>query len=480
MKTLQTQFNLIKEGKGHKDVFLKEAKRLFPDVIRSAASFEEASAALKGRGVISENVVGIQAVGNYTRQETSWESAFKNFIAEEAKATEKKVSKEVEEAADKAYDTKDTKNENNMIYDQYQNGMYFEHKQNPDKSLEELKKIVEKNLAKDPIYYTKNGMFGVDGVGYQEMPVSKTDQMEKVKMNEGRISLMSLLSESDSEFQRVDKGKKDKVAKNKGEEDVYGAGVKKGEEIEKKKMKKESLDSKLAEIEKQGKISTMEAQIEAVAEEIAQRNERLTKIDEDENLAELVDKMKLKAMQKEVALLEKKEEKLKKMYEKLAGKGYQKKEMVDEMDAESWDAKNGPSLDLAPDQSLDESKINLGEITGGTPSKDSSVWFTKYQKHPRTSMLKWLDLNLRTKGKTPVELESSKDALIDQWLKTYTPEVVSKEWFKKVLDDKDMRHGFWRSVIYQHQGRLKEMDAQSWDEKNGPALDLAPDQSLDN
>ena len=28
MKTLQEQYNLIKEGKGHKDVFLKEAKSL--------------------------------------------------------------------------------------------------------------------------------------------------------------------------------------------------------------------------------------------------------------------------------------------------------------------------------------------------------------------------------------------------------------------------------------------------------------------
>jgi len=339
MKTLQTQFNLIKEGKGHKDVFLKEAKRLFPDVIRNAASFEEASAALKGRGVISENVIGIQAVGNYTRQETSWESAFKNFIAEEAKAVEKKTSKEVEEAADKAYDAKDVKNENNMIYDQVQNGMYFEHKQNPDKSLEELKKIVEKNLAKDPIYYTKNGMFGVDGVGYEEMPVSKTDQMEKVKMNEGKISLMSLLNEGEAAYE-YEKGKK--------------AGEKEEKKnLTKKTVKKESLDSKLAEIEKAGKITTMEAQIEAVAEEIAQRTERLTKIDEDENLAELVDKKKLKDMQKEVKLLEKREEKLKKMYEKVAGKGYQKKEIVDEMDAESWDDKNGPSLDVAPDQSLD-------------------------------------------------------------------------------------------------------------------------------
>ena len=131
-------------------------------------------------------------------------------------------------------------------------------------------------------------------------------------------------------------------------------------------MKKESLDSKLAEIEKAGKISTMEAQIEAVAEEIAQRNERLTKIDEDENLAELVDKKKLKDMQKEVKLLEKREEKLKKMYEKVAGKGYQKKEVVDEMDAVKWDLQNGTSLDTAP------RKVGPGNVDGPAASAEQS------------------------------------------------------------------------------------------------------------
>ena len=45
------------------------------------------------------------------------------------------------------------------------------------------------------------------------------------------------LKEGYSEFQRVGKGKKKTVARNKGEEEVYGAGVKKGEEIEKKKLK---------------------------------------------------------------------------------------------------------------------------------------------------------------------------------------------------------------------------------------------------
>ena len=32
MKSLQNQYNLIKEGKGNKDVFIKSAKTQFPDI----------------------------------------------------------------------------------------------------------------------------------------------------------------------------------------------------------------------------------------------------------------------------------------------------------------------------------------------------------------------------------------------------------------------------------------------------------------
>lgn len=42
-------------------------------------------------------------------------------------------------------------------------------------------------------------------------------------------------NEGYDEFQRADKGSKGVTAKNKSEEEVYGAGVKKGEKIEKKK-----------------------------------------------------------------------------------------------------------------------------------------------------------------------------------------------------------------------------------------------------
>jgi hypothetical protein len=50
-KTLQDQYLLIKEGKGHKGVFLTEAKRQFPNIVRNAASFEEAVAPIRSQTV---------------------------------------------------------------------------------------------------------------------------------------------------------------------------------------------------------------------------------------------------------------------------------------------------------------------------------------------------------------------------------------------------------------------------------------------
>jgi hypothetical protein len=70
------------------------------------------------------------------------------------------------------------------------------------------------------------------------------DELEGNDMDLVR-SLEAELMEGYSEFQRVGRGRKKTAARNKGEEEVYGAGVKKGEEIEKKKLKetmKESLE----------------------------------------------------------------------------------------------------------------------------------------------------------------------------------------------------------------------------------------------
>jgi hypothetical protein len=178
-KTLQDQYLLIKEGKGHKGVFLAEAKRQFPNIVRNAATFEEAAASLKTKNIISENVIGLSAIAGYEpKKKESYETAFENFLAEAAKkkenedekvkAEEKKVSKKVEEDASRNFDREDDKNLDNLIFDQVMTGYYAELKdpKNADKTMQELKDIVMKNLAKDPIHYTKDGQFGVKGLGY--------------------------------------------------------------------------------------------------------------------------------------------------------------------------------------------------------------------------------------------------------------------------------------------------------------------------
>ena len=200
MKTLTEQYRLIKEDKGHKGVFLKEAKRQFPNLIKNNATFNEASTILKQKNIISENFVGLKPINNpLERKKEGFENAFANFLAEETKAEEKKVSKEVEEDLEKTYDYKDEKNPDNMIFGQIQMGYYFEMKQekNEDKTIDEIKDIVFKNLAKDPIYYTKNGQFGIEAgytdeapsLGEPEEPKGEHKSSGYGKLKEHSISL---------------------------------------------------------------------------------------------------------------------------------------------------------------------------------------------------------------------------------------------------------------------------------------------------
>jgi hypothetical protein len=178
-KTLQDQYLLIKEGKGHTGVFLTEAKRQFPDVVRNAATFEEAAASLITKNIITENIVSLGPINSPfdSKKKESYELAYEAFLAEakkkenkdeKVKAEEKKPAKRVEEDYSHNFDNSDEKNPDNMIFDQIMMGYYAEMKdpKNADKTMQELKDMVFKNLSKDPIHYTKDGQFGVKGLGY--------------------------------------------------------------------------------------------------------------------------------------------------------------------------------------------------------------------------------------------------------------------------------------------------------------------------
>ena len=424
MKTLQEQYNLIKEGKGHKGIFLTEAKNLFPDMLTNSATFEEATHILKNRSVISENYIDSYVINKITSEDLNgpkqpWELKYASYLEEvknsslepivnndyktntakedeSIKAEAKKVDKSVENIDSHNYDySPKIDNINNVNAQEMMNGIYCELKNNPKMELEEVQEKVIKALAKDPLHYIKNGMFGVEGLGYQDQKVEEvsgkyaasgySDKLKKgdsqmrpvkesiirnlIKEHLGGIStggnpnsfaaqsgnlirqimaeeglaetnslnsfMASIKEENDEKELPMDEVK-GKDLDNDGDidKDDYAAAKDKAikaSQSKTKKVKKTDLASKLKEVENQGAVVTLEAKIELVQNEIDTANERLNQIDENADLAELMDKMKLKEMRKSVSVMEKEKANLEKMYERMCGKAYQRAEMVDEI-----------------------------------------------------------------------------------------------------------------------------------------------------
>jgi hypothetical protein len=267
--------------------------------------------------LINENYIDLKPINKIeATPKTNYENKFADYLAEEAKVVEKKTSKEVEEVAENNFDYSDTKNLDNHIGTEVLNGIYFEAKQNPDKTLDEIREMVSKNLAKDGQYYMNNAMFGIDGLKAETMKNEEVSGKHAASGYSDKVkevvkeSLMGGTTEVVKEEEEEKKEDKPKKAK---------------------KVKKESIDTELAEIDKQAQVVALEAKLNKMDEVIEGKMTRINMVSEDENLAELMDKKKLKAMQKEVKILEKRKAKMEKMYEKMCGKKYQREEIVDEI-----------------------------------------------------------------------------------------------------------------------------------------------------
>ena len=353
MKTLQEQYNLIKEGKGHKGVFLKEAKRLFPNVVPNSATFDQTSKLLKQRSVINENIFPLMPSSGLNPFST-----FDKFINEEAKATESKTTKEVEEAETAGYDYKDPKNLNNQIFDQYLNGLRVEMEKDPKLTMDEAKEVVAKNLEKDPIFYTKNAAFKVDGLGYEELkqqeePKGKHKSSGYGDLKENKMKELNtfkkFLNENGEEKKVVSENINSDNLKELLEEAVAGIPsignpflerpktayenkfltflneeeeVKEGEaayEYEKgkkagEKMKKEEKEPKkegrmkmaevLKEAERMGEIAKRKVEAKIYERAIAERKAAMS-INEDESLSEFINQEAIREVEKEIKELEK-------------------------------------------------------------------------------------------------------------------------------------------------------------------------------
>ncbi len=391
-KTLQDQYLLIKEGKGHKGVFLTEAKRQFPDLIPNHADVKLTAQILKDKNIINENIIGLQSINQMipTKKE-SFETAFETFLKEAKKKEEtdkaeaKTVSKSVEDKQEHAHDNTDEKNIDNVIFDQVMTGYYAELKdpKNANRTMEELKAIVLKNLVKDPIHYTKDGQFGIKGLGYTtEHPGLGEPKEAKGKyassgygnLNENKQSnrIVVKYSKSNNTYQlwKGDEIVTDFATKERAEmeakrlnalqdiKDVDSRQTNESklrnvirtiirEELNTQKPLNENVHKRLKEIDTEVQDEVTQSKLNKIMQEIEKRKAQLTMIDENEDLRELTDKAKIKALQKEIKLLEKAQSKLEK-----AGKG-KKKEVLDEADE--------PSQEYLDAKANAEERYNSGE-----------------------------------------------------------------------------------------------------------------------
>jgi len=97
--------------------------------------------------------------------------------------------------------------------------------------------------------------------------------------------------------------------------------------------------------------------MEAIAEEIEARNTRLGMIDENEDLAELMNPQKIREMKREIKLFEKQQLKYQKLLEKEQNKDKGKKKVViDKVDDEVDEALDTPTAhgNVAEDDTIDE------------------------------------------------------------------------------------------------------------------------------
>jgi len=293
MKALQTQYNLIKEGKGHKDVFVKEAKRIFPDIIPNSAGFDQTSTLLKNKNIIAENIFPLVPSSGLNPF-----SIFDKFLKEEeTKAEVKKTSKEVEEDLAKTYDYSDKKNLDNQIFDQVLKGIRFEIEQDPELTLEKATEKVKKNLEKNPLFYLENAAFGVKGLGYTKEAPGLGEPKE---------------------------------TKGKYKSSGYG-DLKENKNMKLVDLLKEGAQEDLKEADKIGEVAALEAKINFLEGKIKKCYETMT-IFERDDVKEFVDKKRQAEIKKEVKLLERAKVQLEKKYDKLKGTVEEVDDTIDESD----------------------------------------------------------------------------------------------------------------------------------------------------
>ena len=307
--TLQEQYNLIKEGKGNKEIFLKEAKRKFPNLISNAATYNQATNRLKQKSIISENTLGLGVVTTQ-KQNPDWfkifEEKYKGWSPEE-------------------------KSPDNLNGEEFLQGYYTEMKnpKNANKTIQQVKDIVAKNMYKNPLYYVEKAQFGIEGIGYtKDAPGLKVTQIKgkDISSGYGNPSKSKVKpGNPGTGFLPVKENKNPNKTK-----DMISLVNLLNESNKPKKVRELNIKERIKEIEKRGSVAALEAKMSAIDEEISLREGKLKTVSENEALSEFVNPARVNEIKKEIKELTRANAKYGKMYERMTGKAYVKPEVVGE------------------------------------------------------------------------------------------------------------------------------------------------------
>jgi len=379
MKTLQQQYLLIKEGKGSKDHFLKQARNLFPDFITPGNDYNTATQILKGKGILSEAVGGVVTMNPNSKPD--WFKIFDTNLSEAVgvKNTKEygdqnefeKVEKEVQDKLDHNFDNKDEKNIDNVYGQSFLMGYYTEMKdpKNADKTVDELKAIVLKNMTKDVTYYNTKASFGIKDIGYTKDVVGGGDpvapkgkykssgygDMPKTKVVKEGLNESTKSMDFSSKDQKDWSEKKSKMydvwvnksnelvdlkddlkqAKNRNDKDEVKRinnkilqkqiAIKTAKEEFQKlseslnEGKKSNVHNRIKDLEKQNEVLALESKIAALDEAINELNQKVS-LSESDDLAEMMDPKKINELKKDIKVLEKYKVTCEKKLSKLGGK----------------------------------------------------------------------------------------------------------------------------------------------------------------
>jgi len=200
--TLQEHYNKIKKGKGSKELFIKEVKSQFPKIFLTNSNFDSIISELKKYKIISDSDKNVEKESNL-----DFFKLFKESLEPDIKTKRKKPHDTVSDKI--GFDVNNKENLDNIYGHQFLIGFYAEMRdpKNTEKTVDELKEIVAKNLKSNSLYYIEDGVFGVKGLGYvTELPGLGTPKEPKgphkssgygsLSEQKSKTSLKNLLKEA--------------------------------------------------------------------------------------------------------------------------------------------------------------------------------------------------------------------------------------------------------------------------------------------